>query len=505
LLKRFLVAHFVAFLHFSEQIRLYTSPWNRFYALWERWQGLALVADLLLASLGMTTAAVLAEYAVRRWRSERLRRLFGALFLLALVSGVAAALPLTVLRERQSLALGVWIAGMGMVGFSLGRDAAALVRRAATLCLLFSPIGLFSAVQVLSWPSWQEPPRAQVPIRPAAPSHAPVFVFIFDEWSYPRSTVGGEFRPLFRNLREVCERATMFREAHSPGDQTEVSIPRLLFQNDLDLEPRAGQTWWRGGDPPVRTADTPSLFRRAQEAGDSTYMVGFYLPYPRLLGEQVDYCHTYRFEVPAGRTFLGEMGRVGLYSMAHWADPVVARLTQPWRSRIVRDHYRRLNDQFNDEMLRILGECPRNTFAVFHVMLPHWPFYWSEDGTFRNPMPEPGWAGYERNLRYLDTMVGWIVQRLRDRQMYDDALLILTSDHSLREEPEPAMSEGKDYSRHVPLVIKLPGQRTGVVNDSLIHTNRLLPLFEAVLAGEHDPDRLLGIVGRLSEEGAPSR
>lgn len=492
-IKKYLVALFVVFLHFAGAVRYLTLKSNRYYFLWDRHHAVALLADLFLISLAFALLALGGAWLARRFRLRWLERLLGHMLLVALLSGLLAAFPSFSRYNHPTLTKTIWLGAMAVIGYSLAHPRSRLVRYAANFCLLFSPVTFIVSAQVLSWQSWHDPPRTDFAVRNAAGPRAPVFLFVFDEWSRARSMTGGEFRSFFKNVRRLCEQAIVFREARSPGDDTEYSLPRLIYQCDSSFVVRDGQTYWKEQDKEVLTRNVPSLFQLAREQGYNAYMVGWFLPYRRILGDQVDYCRVYR-GYRQGDGVPAEMVCALFRSMRFWTDPVSQRVWKLLYPRARAEHFRRVNTRIRQEMLDILNDCPTNTFALFHVPLPHDPYIWDADGAYRGPSKEAPSVGYERNLKYLDVYIGQVLEQLRATGKFDDALIIITSDHSWRKDSEPTMREGQQWQRKVPLIIKLPGQRSGCVIEEEFCTNRLKPLFEAVFAGERDTRRLLDLV-----------
>ena len=97
-------------------------------------------------------------------------------------------------------------------------------------------------------------------------------------------------------------------------------------------------------------------------------------------------------------------------------------------------------------------------FAFLHLYEPHAPYAAPRD--FRRVEDD-----YDNEVAYADDVVGRFLETLRSRGLYDDALIILLSDHG-----EGLGDHGEDEhglfvyreSIHVPLLIKLPGrQRAG--------------------------------------------
>ena len=82
---------------------------------------------------------------------------------------------------------------------------------------------------------------------------------------------------------------------------------------------------------------------------------------------------------------------------------------------------------------------------------------------------------------FVDRLVGDLIARLRSTGAYDEALVIITSDHGAsyregrrRREPRPAQQNLSDILQ-VPLFMKLPGQQQGEVVDRIVETVDIFP------------------------------
>lgn len=142
------------------------------------------------------------------------------------------------------------------------------------------------------------------------------------------------------------------------------------------------------------------------------------------------------------------------------------------------------------------GDGPSLHFL--HVLLPHIPLAYLPDGQrygtervlpglldTRDRWEDDEWAatqGYRRFLLqvgYVDTILGQLVDRLKDVGLYDRALVIVTSDHG------GSFRAGRAFRRltedtvmdiaPVPLLIKAPHQRAGVTSDRNVETVDILP------------------------------
>ena len=161
--------------------------------------------------------------------------------------------------------------------------------------------------------------------------------------------------------------------------------------------------------------------------------------------------------------------------------------------------------------LRSLEPREKPTLHYFHTLMPHAPWNRFPSGRTYQVLDQYGdlppgtgndlrpWIEEEwpvqlarqrliLQVQYTDRLLGRIVERLRDVGMYDDALLIVTSDHGVslqsgRERRAPTFDRMHDIY-WVPLLIKAPGQREGTVDDRNLTATDLLPTIARLLDTE---------------------
>ncbi len=143
-----------------------------------------------------------------------------------------------------------------------------------------------------------------------------------------------------------------------------------------------------------------------------------------------------------------------------------------------------------------------------HTLLPHMPFEYVPSGRrYRAPDPQgrqvqgkrlfegtdPGFVDslYQRHLLqvgFVDRLLGRLIDRLREQDVYDDALIVITSDHGtshLQGLPRRVLTDGNASDiALVPLFVKLPAQQAGVVSDRNAQTIDILPTIADVLSIE---------------------
>ncbi|MDY7100411.1 MAG: sulfatase-like hydrolase/transferase [Actinomycetota bacterium] len=145
------------------------------------------------------------------------------------------------------------------------------------------------------------------------------------------------------------------------------------------------------------------------------------------------------------------------------------------------------------------------TFTFIHVTLPHSPWQltpWGDTNTattrstedLDDPLIDHSTAQLERRhimqVGALDTRIGQLRAHLVDQGIWDDALVVLTSDHGANFIPpdlwRDLTDENRDDILRVPLLVKLPGQLDGVVRDEPASVIDIVPTIADVLDVDTD-------------------
>lgn len=469
------------------------NPENRYYFNWQHEHALFFVIHLMLLALAFAVVSIL----LKRSRNKPLVNLRYGLLLYAFVTASVSAL-----KHYDSPLFSVtyvWLIGLILSILICIRPIHALIIPVKMICLVLSPLALVLAVNVFIWQERGQTPSPRPQPQPQfTPSHDTrrVYMFIFDEWSYARLTTDNEVKKTFRHIRDFSEKSMFFRNAFSPGPETKISMPRLLFQTNENLVQKDEKLYWSSVSPGNVANNKESLFRPFRAAGFFNVFVGYLLPYHELLKQDVDYAKTLRHD-PFGRTVLEKLLVTSAYIVEEWVDPVSSFLFRdayPWA---LCNNKRELDREVRGDFAFFSQNNRAPSFQLYHWPLPHGPLIFNADGSYRgcgpywDSTPEQYVQGYEGHMRYLDQTIGWIVGALRETNQFESSLIIMTSDHSWRLEPD-----GPDYKTnplakeflHVPLIIKWPGQSKGVVIESEYHLTDLHQLLEKVLEGRTDAD-----------------
>ena len=151
----------------------------------------------------------------------------------------------------------------------------------------------------------------------------------------------------------------------------------------------------------------------------------------------------------------------------------------------------------------------RPTLHFLHVLLPHRPYTLTSTGKFYAPdngldglVEDPNTGRVHRWIddqgivdlarqRYLlqtgftDRLLGRIIERLEGEGIYDDSMIVVTADHgvSFRAGESNRAFTASNYREllTVPMLVKLPGQRTGTQSDAYVESIDVLPTVLEVL------------------------
>ena len=327
-----------------------------------------------------------------------------------------------------------------------------------------------------------------------------LYIFLFDEWSYEH-TLGNPAFDLSKmpRLQELLRHSTLFREAYSPSAQTMVSIPRFLFQTDPRIfDFSSKELLWGLQHNDFLSLGLFSIF----DLSDSHFkhLSGFYLHYPNIIGDRVDSLIPF-YDINC-RYSQKERVLILLYSQLGFLSKFGIDFDPPVRQFGFKEEESQA--QIRPVLNDILPRLPLRNISFFHMCLPHPPYLFCRDWT---PLDHPATGEepanlttYLENVFAMDAVFGDIINLLRARGDYDSSMLVFLSDHSWKNSfgcgPEGWAnldSQGNIPAKHIPLIIKYPGQTRGGESAAPIGTAELHPQFKDYLTA---PDKMARWVAR---------
>ncbi|MCR9105646.1 MAG: sulfatase-like hydrolase/transferase [Gammaproteobacteria bacterium] len=372
------------------------------------------------------------------------------------------------------------------------------------LSVLVVTVLLFPAIFVLS-PSVNAQlfPERNALVLDQVDATAPVVMLVLDE--LPLSSLLDQARNIdnqrYPNFARLANRAWWFRNATTVSDDTVA-----------------------GAIPAIMTGTYPSSSKHRGEVERSVFT---------LLGGSYD-MHVYetytrvcplklcpRHELSGTRLTLLFQDLAVVY--AHIVVPEGMRgqlpdITQGWRN-FANQHLtpseqrsRRLNKLWNSRVgwfntfVDAIHSRDDPGFYFLHVLLPHLPWQYLPNGNeytlqakglYGVPGVKGEWwgihhwpvkQGYQRHLLqlgYVDTLLGDLINRLEKQGIFDDALIVVTSDHGVsfrtQDSRRPITEKNMADILRVPLFVKAPGQREGKISDRVVETVDILPTIADLL------------------------
>lgn len=478
--------------------------------------------DILLLAFGYALVPPLAGAALV-WGLGRIRPALGWAAMLVLVALIVAAL---LLPPAGDLAGGSPAAIP--IALALGAGAAFLYARAdavRTFATVLSPAPLVVLVLFLV----VSPVRGLLfpgdgggAVAHASRSTVPIVHVVLDE--LPESTLAnadGEIdASLFPNFARLAREATWYRNATTVDDLTTEAVPAQL----------TGERPRQGSLPTTR--DHPrSLFTLFERSHELTVIEPITDLCPERLCEKVragmgDRLRSLEsdLEVVVQHLLLPEDLREGLPAIDRVWEGFETRsvtgagellggpsLKRAVLARLARDD---ATAGFERALAALDRPGPRPPLLFVHSTLPHGPWRYLPDGRsypiegVEYPgLASKGWIGpqwqvdqgFQRHVlqvQYADRLVGRLLDRLRERGLFDKAVIVVTADHGASfvtgEPRRPANRANEGAIAPVPFFVKLPGQREGRVDDSAVRTIDVLPTI-AEAAGVRLPWKADGV------------
>jgi hypothetical protein len=447
--------------------------------------------DVLVFAVGLIAVPPLVLLAVEALAGIVDRRAATAAHLVFL-AGLTGLVCLQAIRgidaEDAALVAAAGLAGIAaVIAYARARAARVLLSVLAPAPLLFLALFLFaSPASHLVTGSAPAPRLAKVS------SQTPVVLVVFDEFPTvslmdSRERIDADRYP---NFAALAGDAVWFRNATTVHEWTTWAVPAILTglypQNDalpLYLDHPDNLFTLLGGSYELRAMESQTHLCPAELCGTAE---GFGERLGSILSDvRVVYPH---LVLPSGlRRRLTPVGDAWS-GFRHVGGRPAAYLNRDLQAR-----------RFVETIAP--GRQPRLFFL--HILLPHHPWEYLPDGKrYSSALPwQPGltddrWTGdpelviqaQQRQLLqvgFTDRVLGDILGRLRAQRLYDDALVIVTADHgeSFRAHGERRRvnSGNLEDIAFVPLLVKLPDQHDGRIEDVHVQTVDILPTIADVL------------------------
>lgn len=471
---RLLISEIASLLMAGGYIGQYFSAYNRFYLFF----GMPDVWAILLLVFGVGAGAAVVLQGLACWTRGRSDSWLSSWFYFWVVLTLAQFFPN---GRKQLVEIMPWLSGTLYYLMLWGVGAALAVggyfvptlRAGATtgwrLVRLLWPLLFLVPLNLLLADRWDNEQREPVSLgKNTAGQGAPVVMIILDKMGYSEVLdPKGRVHSHLPYLSSYASTAMVFHDAQSCGHLTIYSLPGFLLQEKVDL-PQLNSDGVSWSSPDDRSEDfrranefTRALPIRFQEDGGRAVLFGYYLPWSRMMPGMWDAVHSVSFygvcrASPKPAFKLVVVHHLARYLKYHSKGPFGALLKtldklDPLYMQYIRD--------LTTSMVKSAKTFFRDSLSpgdlvVIHLVVPHEPFVFDADGNPSRYAPFD-YAGYPDQLCYADRLVGEFVEVLQQTGHWDDSWVLVTSDHGVHQH-----AYGRDpvEIRHVPLLVKAPGQ-----------------------------------------------
>jgi Sulfatase len=466
--------------------------------------------DIVLFALVVTLVPP-ALLALAVWLAGKVRPALGEALQVILVGLLAAAILLPPIGDL----LGGSMVSVP-VALLVGAGLAALYARAApvrSFVTVISPAPLLFLLLFLVVSPVSElvlPEGGAEAVAGESRSRTPVVMVVFDELPAtslmnPRDRIDARRYPAFASL---ARDATWYRAATTVAGRTTEAVPAMLTgrrprEGDLPIAADHPQSLFNLLSRSHRLSvvepitdvcptdlcaeDRPDMADRLTSLAKDLRVVSAHLLLPDDLDEDLP---------PIDRDWQGFEN-----------EAIGPRATREQRRRFIEEVFERIGNDDPparfEQIIDAVGKPgARPPLLFLHTSIPHIPWHYTPEGKryeARVALPGvidgtwvgPQWLadqGFQRHLlqtEYADRLLGDLLRRLRESDLYDRSLLVVLADHGVsfragdrRRRPTP--TNVHDVA-NVPLFIKLPGQREGSIEDTAVRTIDVLPTIAAEL------------------------
>ncbi|MBN8220629.1 MAG: sulfatase-like hydrolase/transferase [Spirochaetes bacterium] len=318
---------------------------------------------------------------------------------------------------------------------------------------------------------WADSPGTRV-----IPSEKPrnhVFILLFDEldrnFLFDKQ---GNVAVRFPHIRKFAAAGSVYRAASSPADNTLESIYNFIReQRGIKLHIEKSALFETAPKTAWVTGMEKNIFADARRLGYRVSAMGWYLPYCEIWGKHLDYCRSFSaYNLSASRR---QSTLPDLY------DPILT-VFNLWPNQSIFGYFKNpASGILHQELLSAIGVrfrkavllAPRDNHFIFaHFGIPHAPFVFdAEDTALFGDHFQPDANSYLKQVERVDVEFGHLLAFLAENGMYENATIVLMSDHALR-----CIDTG-GIKTDVPVIVKLPHQAQGRQVAATTFTEKLAP------------------------------
>jgi hypothetical protein len=323
-----------------------------------------------------------------------------------------------------------------------------------------------------------------------------VHIIVLDSFPYEKMMMekGSPESSKYKNFSALLSQSHVFHNARSAGGGTEETFPKMLTGLNGEISYKNSEAYIKSDDGRTALSSAPSIFSLAKRSGDKAYITGYFHEYCHLFRASTDGCSDYSFHGVfsdfADDSLGGELSlrwkvfarHLGLFRSSgpdrggdfpllydggnKFMDPKL------WASL-----FKSLTIDYQNFMVK----NDDNALFLTHLNIPHIPIVFDSNGEFVGQQSGGNTTSrYHDELLYIDTVLGAIIEDIKKTSDYDKSLIIVTADHGFRGDE----IQGAKYDeRHIPFIVKAPGQKERKDTDMAFDTIDLMDVLENYYKG----------------------
>jgi hypothetical protein len=401
-------------------------------------------------------------------------------------TGVVASIVLLLLGRPEP----IWLALLLGILFLLVqvRWQRFVLRASSTSLLVLAPFVLITFFQAASFGARFSDRSPASVIKGTAGAAPRVLWIVFDEMDQSLTFTRRHPSLNLPEIDRLRSEALYASNVYPPSDSTLISMPAMITGRLISKAKVAGPSevmiTYAGTDEAVKWSTQPNIFSEARSVGVNSAVVGWYHPYCRILGQNLTFCSYQEFgRLPFGQVMTRQLKRfvrtvplASYYGLFEEKD-----LEQQERRRRFKESYSGVM-----EHARRAALDPDVGLVLVHWPIPHPPAIFNH---VNNEFDLSRKSGYVGNLALVDRTLGELRRDMEAAGLWDDTIVLITSDHWFRSEMHFLTREDDEalagpIDHRVPFLLKLAGQKQRVDYDGEFNNVLAHDLLLALLRGE---------------------
>jgi Sulfatase len=455
---------------------------------------IALMINVVLLSL-LILAGIVGLRSKRTW-ARRATPLVGLAILVSLVNSLRTLVGnpgnslFLKFVEQRAPAIGVALAILIILALVFGGLKA--LRPVYRLLLLVSPFVVFSfgqaAYRIANYdpsPMADGVTASRLPDKPAGSPR--VVWIIFDEWDYELSYVQHPSRIALPELDRLSETSLFGANVQSANMMTDWSMPALTMgrevqditpstPSELMIHPKDSADW-------VPWSHQETVFRKAREMGFNTSIVGWAIPYCRVLNHDLSECWWY-----SGSNQYNSAGDTVPKLLLGQPRSLYENIYRsPFGQSLSTSRHAR---SYHTVMAKAVeAACnTANGLTLIHLPVPHPPYFYSAatgrddlNDTLFTGLPRQTQQGYVDALALTARSIGELRGAMERAGVWDSTTIVFSADHPFRHRVN---LDGQPVSHRVPYLVKMAGQNGAIKYEPSFSALLTKGLILAVLSGD---------------------